>query len=105
MQNRLLVDNSNVVELRHLENAVTGAAVLDAVVNFTLQDEGGVDVAGAPWPLSMTLDDDNVYRVVLPLSVEIVEGEYYVGVISAFGGGSEQGRWEVGLPAVRRRRL
>jgi len=105
MELRLFVGNDNVVELRELRNSVTDAVDTAATVSFTLQTEDGVDLAGPVWPLSMPYDaGSGAYRVVLPASIPIVEGDYYVGVVDVVGSGSETGRFEIGLPAVVRRR-
>lgn len=101
---RLLVENSNVVELENLRNTVTNLHDAGATVELTLLDSDGMEVAGQIWPLNMAYDAaDETYRVTMSDGIDITAGHYYTAIVRAVGSGLEIGKWSVRLKAQDRR--
>jgi hypothetical protein len=100
---RLLVGNSNVVELQNLTNQVTELHDAGATVTLTLFDASGEEVAGEIWPLTMAYDaGEETYRVTMDDEIAIVAGRFYDAEVRAEGSGQEVGKWVVRLRAQER---
>lgn len=104
------VENTNVVELIGLKDAVADAFINNATVTVTLYDSTGVAVtvaSGGPaqsWPTTMdyVAASDGIYRAYLSSGLELVAGNQYFAHIDADSGGA-QGHWEFAFVAKTRR--
>jgi len=98
----LYIDNNNVVELRNLINAQTGAIDTSAQVSCTLYDPLNAQVAGVTWPLPMAHAGGGTYRVTLPILI-LKAGRKYRLEADAIGSSSgELGHWETDIIAAVR---
>jgi hypothetical protein len=100
---RLLVGNSNVVELENLQNNVSGLHDAGATVSLTLYEADGDEVTGEIWPLNMAYDPETLtYRVTMSDGININAGQFYTAVVRAVGSGLEVGKWTIRLRAQER---
>ncbi|MEK9752513.1 MAG: hypothetical protein VW338_04780 [Rhodospirillaceae bacterium] len=97
----VFVANTNLVELVGLADAVTAAAIVDATVTVTVVDSLGAEV-GTGWPLAMPHVAVGTYRVALPYTLGLVDGEQYTAIVEA-DSASGRGRWEYVFTATVRR--
>lgn len=80
-------DGDAYAELAQLEDAITGALIIDAQVSVTLYTLGGAPVAGAtslPAPFDPAT---NIYRVVIPRTISVSIGQKYECRATATKGG------------------
>lgn len=98
-------NNDMVVEVRGLENEVTGENINNATVTCTLLDAEGDEVSGQSWPMSMTYvaSSAGVYRGTLPYTLGISPAGRYTLKIDVDAGAGLRGQWEV--PCVCRVRV
>lgn len=98
------VANDNLIELRALKNAATGAFVNNATAAVTLRDVHGRDVVGETWPLTLgyVAASDGIYRATLADTLDLVRGLEYVAHVTADGGAGLKGAWTVPLRAELR---
>lgn len=92
-------DNDNLVELRGLTNAATGAYVNDAIVTLTeIKDAAGATVSGVTFPKSMSYvaASNGNYQAAVDKALVLVAGRNYTAVIDAAASGIE-GHWEIPL--------
>jgi hypothetical protein len=81
-------ENDNLVELAKLRS-VDGAYINDATVTLeSLVDNAGTAVTGITPPLAMAYvaTSDGTYRVVLPHTLGVVIGQYYVARVRVISG-------------------
>lgn len=88
MSTELLTDNSNVLSLSGLRNALTGEFLNTAVVAATLTDLNGVDVPGIQMPITLpyVAGSDGVYQALLD-GLELVNKRQYKLTLVAQGDG------------------
>ena len=87
----LYVGSNNVIELRSLTNAVTGAEINDATVTAVITDLLDVELPGQVWPLSMVpTGTDGTYQGTLEASIAISNGKQYKGTVTAISDGIER---------------
>lgn len=94
----ILWDNNDmVVEVRGLEDDVSGEHVNDATVTCTLIDSAGSNVTGQSWPLTLSYvaESDGVYRATIPYSVATVAGADYTLQIDVNAGSGLRGQWSI----------
>jgi hypothetical protein len=81
-------ENDNVVELANLRT-VDGVYINDATVTLeSLLDNAGVAVTGITPPLTMAYvaASNGTYRAVLPHTLAILPGQYYVAKVKVISG-------------------
>lgn len=90
------VDNTNILEVQGLKDAILNTFINDADVTFTLVDSAGEEVAGQAWPTTMDYVDASSgdYRAVISDEVELVNRASYVAQIRADAGTDRIGYWE-----------
>lgn len=94
----ILWDGSDmVVEIRGLENEITGANLNSATVTCTLTNADGDEVAGQSWPMALgyVTDSAGIYRGTLPYSLSISPDSRYTLKIDVNAGAGLRGHWEV----------
>ncbi len=89
--------NDNMLELRGLKNAASGAYENSATVEVTLKDDDGAEVTGETWPLALgyVSGSDGNYRNTLKDTLSLVENEKYTAEITANAGAGLLGYWEI----------
>jgi hypothetical protein len=89
------VANTNVLELRGLQEAIEGNYVNNAVVSVTVKDDCGDLVSGQTWPATMVYvtGSDGDYRCILFNTVAFQAGKRYFAEITVTGPDSEIGFW------------
>tara|TARA_R110000868_G_scaffold276699_1_gene536417 strand:- start:47 stop:358 length:312 start_codon:yes stop_codon:yes gene_type:complete len=89
------VANTNVLELRGLQLAITEAYLNNATVSVTVKDDCGDNVSGQTWPATMNYvsASNGDYRAILLNTVALQSGKKYFAEISATGVNSEVGFW------------
>lgn len=89
----IYVDNTGVVELDGLKNAITGAFENTATVNARIQYQG-VDIAGETWPIDLVYvtSSNGLYRGLLLHSLDMTGGRVYTAIVNATAG-SLIGEW------------
>lgn len=100
----LFVGNDMVVEVRGLEDEITGENIDDASVTCTLIDAEGDQVSGQSWPMTMAnvAGSAGAYRGTLPRTIGIALAGRYTLRIDVDAGPGLRGRWEI--PCVCRTR-
>lgn len=89
-------DNDMVIEVADLINSLTGAFINDAVINATLKDEAGVDVAGQVWPVVIPYSaTPGLYRVTVDKAVEVLDDTGYLLHILATTPGALDAEWRI----------
>lgn len=89
------VANTNVLELRGLQEAIAATYINNATVSVTIKDDCGDNVAGQTWPLTMVYvtGSSGDYRATLFSTVALQAGKRYFAEISVTGPSSEIGFW------------
>lgn len=89
------VANTNVLELRGLQEAIAATYINNATVSVTIKDDCGDNVAGQTWPLTMVYvtGSSGDYRATLFSTVALQSGKRYFAEISVTGPSSEIGFW------------
>ena len=89
------VANTNVLELRGLQEAIDETYVNNATVSVTVKDDCGDNVAGQTWPATMVYvtGTDGDYRFILFNTVELQAGKRYFAEITVNGPSNEVGFW------------
>jgi hypothetical protein len=89
--------NDTIVEIRGLENEVTGESINDATVTCTLYDAEDAEVTGQSWPLSLTYvtSSAGVYRATLPYGIGIVPASGYTLQVDVDAGAGLRGQWRI----------
>lgn len=98
MSAEVLYDNNDtVVEIRGLENDITGENVNDATVTCTLYDSESVVVTGQSWPLTLAYvaSSAGVYRATLPYGIGIVPASRYTLQVDVNAGAGLRGQWRI----------
>ena len=90
-------NNDTIIEIRGLENEVTGENINDATVTCTLYDAEEVSVTGQSWPLTMTYvtGSAGVYRATLPYGLGIVAASRYTLQLDVNAGTGLRGQWRI----------
>lgn len=92
------VANTNILELRGLKDALTGAFINNAVVSVSdiqHEDGGGIGpVSGSPFAMDYVTGSDGVYRGVLSNMLPFLAGECYIAFIEADAGADRVGHYE-----------
>ncbi len=104
IQGFIYVNNDNAVTVNGLKDLTTDTFINDAVVNATLQDCDGNNIAGGSWPvtLSYIAASDGEYRGVIQDTVNIVADTMYQILITAVGNGF-QAEWTTPVKALVRK--
>lgn len=99
------VQNSNVLELQGLKDAITNAYINDATVTVTIVNAAtGATVAGQSWPMTMTYvpASSGNYRAILADTISFTAKTKYKAKITANAGVGRVGYWEFEIrPLVR----
>lgn len=73
-------------QLKDINNyEITGATITVSVY----QNDGQTEVGGVSWPLTFSEDGEGEYHVILPASMEIEAGNYYIIQINVDTGASK----------------
>ncbi|WP_296592646.1 hypothetical protein [Methylophaga sp.] len=96
----LLVDNSNVLELRGLRNALSEEYVSDALVVATLENTKGQVIVDAA--ILTSTDEPGCYRSLLVPAQPIIKEQRYKLTLNAQGAGLTA-HWETYVQAKTRR--
>lgn len=96
--------NDTIIEVRDLQNGVTGNYLDQAAVTVTVKDSAGNNVAGPVWPLTMSYvaNSNGVYRATLPASMVLAKRASYTAVVAVNGGVGLEAKWEVELSCQQR---
>jgi hypothetical protein len=98
MAAEVLYDNNDtVVEIRGLENDVTGENINTATVTCTLYDAESVAVAGQSWPLTLAYvaSSAGVYRATMPYGIGITPASRYTLQVDVNAGAGLRGQWRI----------
>ena len=106
------LDNTMVVQLgsliaqgdatdEPLTDELTGTVITDATVTAQLEDEGGTQVTGETWPITLAHVTGGIYRGAAAYGVAVQEGARYVVEIVATKSGN-RATWR--MPVVARER-
>lgn len=100
------VANTNVLELRGLKDAITGAFINSAAVTVSgIQDEDGVTigpVSGSPFSLDYVAGSNGIYRGVLADTLPFVAAECYTVSIEVNAGIDRIGHYEFKFKPITR---
>lgn len=99
------VSNTNVLEVRGLQEAISGDYVNSgATVTVTVVNDCGAAVSGVSWPVSMqyVAGTNGDYRAIIPSSASFSSGEVYFAEISANAGVNKIGFWRHKFRPVNR---
>lgn len=79
------VGNTNNLEINGLKSEVEDTFLNDATITVTIKDANGVDVAGEPWPQTMTYlaGSDGNYVLGLTRNLDFSNGAKYTAFIDA----------------------
>lgn len=91
--------NDHVVSLTGLKDS-DGTEVTTATVEMTLLD-GGTEVSGITWPISLSHDSGGDYSAVLDKAVEVTVGKRYTLKVTATVGTTEA-EWREWVVVKRR---
>lgn len=99
----LFIENDNTVTVTGLKNTASSSFVNDATVTFTLKDTSGTVVSGQTFPstLSYVAGSDGDYLVTLQQSLDLDEGDAYVGTVTAVSG-TLDAKWTINYIAQKR---
>ncbi len=107
MANPLVIydNNSNLLTVSGVENALTGALINSATVQVTMRDANKVELkrASGSWPESLSNYASGAYRVVLASTIAYPAGETGWAVITISGSGYAAELWVDVQYAVRKR--
>lgn len=103
MQCTLYAGNSNLMELKGLQNGATASYENAAAVSVTLRDEHGVQIVGQTWPKAMAYvtGSDGDYRGTLEEGLSLVHGQFVTAEILATASGLT-GKWETRCKVIER---
>lgn len=89
------VANTNVLELRGLQEAIDQTYVNDATVVVTVKDDCGDPVSGQTWPTTMSYvaSSSGDYRCTLLSTISLQSGKRYFAEITVDGPSSQTGFW------------
>lgn len=89
MSDVLYLQSDNLLELKGLKNAASGAYINNATVTVTLVDASGTSVSGQSWPatLSYVSGSNGDYRLTLEDTLPLSENGTYVARVTAIGDG------------------
>lgn len=94
----VFVANTNVLELLGLTDAVTNAAINDAIVSVIVCDNNGARIGGgdAPWPLALAYVAGSAgnYRGTLDATLRLLADTDHVAMITVTAGAGRTGYWE-----------
>ena len=100
------VANTNILELRGLKDALTGAFINNATVSISdIQDEVGVGVgpvSGSPFAMDYVTGSDGIYRGVLSNTWSFVAGECYIAFVEVDAGVDRIGHYEFRFKPITR---
>lgn len=80
---KILVGDSNVLELVRLRDTVSGSLLVGATVQATLKTTAGVNVTGMTWPVTLAEIEPGRYRAILSPSLVVVAGTQYTAHVTA----------------------
>lgn len=107
MANPLVIfdNNSNLISVHGVENALTGALINSATVQVTMRDANKVELklASGSWPATLSNYESGAYRGVLASTIAYPAGETGYAVISITGSGYTAELWVDVQYAVRKR--
>lgn len=97
----LVIGTTNLVEVSHLVNSVTGDYVDTATVTATIKDlQTGMPVDGETWPVTLVaVGTDGNYRVSVGPGLVLDRNRQYVVDITAVDG-TETANWQTKVSAV-----
>ena len=103
----LFPNNTNVIQFEDdglLIDAETGDIIPAAVVEITLTDLAGVNIAGQSWPLSMPAvgSQPGNYRAELDHTIALAGEQEVVGVLTADDGPGAHAEWNLRCPVTKR---
>lgn len=100
----LYIGNDAILELRGLENDLTGQFLNAATVTATLTDATGTQIAGAAWPMTLAYvaASDGTYRATLPYTLALTPNEKVTAAISVDAGSGLRAFWALEFVARRR---
>lgn len=89
------VSNTNILEVRGLQEAISGDYANGATVSVTIVDECGTAVSGQSWPIAMSYvsGSNGDYRATIPNTVQLTAGRTYFAQVSANAGANKIGFW------------
>ena len=89
------IANTNVLELRGLQEAIGDTYVNDANVVVTVKDDCGVAVSGQAWPTTMdyVAASNGDYRCILLNTINLQSGKRYFAEVTVSGDYAEIGFW------------
>lgn len=88
--------NDMVIEVADLINSITGAFIDDAVIQATLKDEQGADVAGQVWPVTIPFSSTpGLYQVTVDKAVEVLDDTGYLLHVIATAPGNLDAEWRI----------
>lgn len=100
------VANTNILELRGLKDALTGAFINTATVEVSeIVDEDNVGVgpvSGSPFAMDYVTGSEGVYRAVLANTLPFVAGECYIAKIEVDAGSDRKGHYEFSFKPLTR---
>jgi hypothetical protein len=98
------ISNTNILEVRGLQEAISGDYVSNATVAVTVVDECGSAISGVSWPVSMqyVAGTTGDYRAVISNAAIFSPGKFYFAEISANAGVNKIGFWRHKFRAVNR---
>jgi len=101
----LLYLNDNLLQVKGLKDALTGALIDTATVTVTLKDLAGNAVAGAAWPLTLMAAGGGTgdYSVTIPDDIQVSAGDLYTAEIVADDGPGRRAVWKVPVQMLIRR--
>ena len=88
----LNINSDNVIELRGLKDVISGDTITSATVTVTLK-QGGTNVSGATWPLSMPHVASGLYRAILPDALVLNANLAYIATVVADNGADQHKEW------------
>lgn len=98
------VDNTNVLQLDGLQDAIDSSYINDADVTFSLVDKDAAELDGQTWPADMdyVATSNGNYRGFIENDVELVAGQTYRAIIEVDAGTNRIGHYEFPfVPKIR----
>jgi hypothetical protein len=98
------IANTNILEVRGLQEAISGDYINNATVSVTIVNDCGAAISGQSWPLSMTYvaTTNGDYRATISDAAQMIPGRNYFAEISANAGVNKIGFWRHRFRAVSR---
>lgn len=91
-----LKDNDMVIEVSGVTDKIAGTLINDAIINATLKDSDGADVAGIAWPQTIDYTGTaGLYQKVIDKAASIVDGGGYTLEVDLTTPGGTEAHWEI----------